>query len=179
MQASAAPGSSVLRPLSDGDTYHGLAASKHGEAMTNCFDCHDPHGGPAMSNLKRGDFNNMVCLHCHGKEKEYATPTMIMQHTRHSYDPDMKGTSRCTNCHLVQSRRMRTPSSEEGMLPRMPGIRAGFLQVITPLQSLEVIKRDPAGSSENSCNKCHKEWRGDENAYRKGAAAYETKFGKQ
>jgi predicted CXXCH cytochrome family protein len=176
MQAAATPGSSVLRPLSSADTYHQLAAGKHGEAMTNCFDCHDPHGGPAMSNLKRPDFNNTLCLHCHAKEKEFASPTMIIQHTRHSYDPDMKGTSRCTNCHLLQSRRIRTPTTGSGMPSRM---MAGFLQVVKPQQSLEMFKSNPNSQSTNSCNKCHKDWSGDEAGYKKGVAAYEAKFGQQ
>jgi len=179
MQATAAPGSSELRPLSDADTYHGLAASKHGEARTNCFDCHNPHGGPAMSNLKRGDFNNVLCLHCHGKEKEFSSPSMIMAHTKHSYDPDMKGTSRCTNCHLVASRRMRTPVTGNGMPFRMPGIMAGFLEVVTPLQSLDLYKNSPGTSSTNSCNKCHEEWSGNEEGLIRGVKGYQSKFDKE
>ncbi|MBN1628003.1 MAG: cytochrome c3 family protein, partial [Deltaproteobacteria bacterium] len=173
MQSSAGPGSPVMRALSNSDTYHMLANSRHYEARTTCFDCHNPHGSPTTANLKRGDMDNSLCLHCHGNEKEFASPSMIMEHTKHSYDPDIKGTSRCTYCHTIQSRRMRTASTVMGM----PGIMAGFLQVIKPQQSLETFQSNPQGISSNACNKCHKDWGGDEAGYSEGVEAYRTKFG--
>jgi predicted CXXCH cytochrome family protein len=179
MQSSGGPGSPVLAPLSGRDIYHMLGNSRHFEAETTCFDCHDPHGGPAFSNLKRADFNNNLCLRCHGEEKAFSTPTMIMQHTQHSYDPDMKGTSRCTNCHQIQARRIKAPTTGDGMPGPFPGIMAGFLEVVTPIQSMEMFKRNPDVSSSNSCNKCHEEWGGDEAGYRKGAAAFVSKFGSE
>jgi predicted CXXCH cytochrome family protein len=174
MQSSEGPGSPVLRALSGSDTYHMLSNSKHHEGGTTCFDCHNPHGGPAASNLKRADFNNNLCLYCHGKEKAFASPETIMQHTKHSYDPDTKGTSRCTNCHLIQSRRIRAASTGSGM----PGMMSGFLGVVKPQQSLEMSKSNSKNASSNSCNRCHKDWSGDEAGYVKGVEAYKIKFGK-
>ena len=174
MQSIGGPMPQAVSKLNELDTYHSLSKSKHYEVHTACFDCHIPHGGPITANLKRGDMDNSLCLYCHGKEKEFATPSMIMQHTRHSYDPDMKGNSRCTYCHTIQSRRMRTATTGMGM--PMPGIMAGFLQVIKPQQSLEMFKSNPNSISTNSCNKCHKDWSGDEAGYMKGVDAYKTKF---
>lgn len=157
------------------DTYHSLSKSGHYEAGTTCSDCHDPHGGPAGSQLARSDSNNNLCLFCHSKEKEFAGPEMIMQHTRHSYSPGKLGTSRCTGCHQTLSRRQRTASAGAA------GYRApatGFLGIITPRVSLEMYKNDPENVSANSCNGCHTEWSGDEAGYEKGVAAYEAKFTK-
>jgi len=154
------------------ETYHSISESKHYEAHTACFDCHNPHGGPTTSNLKRGDMDNNLCLYCHGKEKEFSTPSIIMQHTKHSYDPDMKGTSRCTYCHTIQSRRARIETAGMGT----PGVMVGFLQVVKPQQSLEMFKNNPNSVSSNSCNKCHKDWSGSETGYQKGVEAYEVKF---
>jgi predicted CXXCH cytochrome family protein len=159
------------------DTYHSLLKSRHYEVKTACFDCHNPHGGPTTANLKRGDMDNSLCLYCHGKNKEFVSPTSIMQHTKHGYDPDMKGTSRCTYCHMIQSRRQKTASNNGVPAGGMPGIMAGFLQVIKPQQSLEMFKSNPNSISANSCNKCHKDWSGDEAGYMKGVEAYKTKFG--
>jgi len=168
--AQAQPATSNLRRP---DTYHSISKSKHYEAQTACFDCHNPHGGPTTANLKRGDMDNSLCLNCHGKEEKFASPAMIMQHTKHSYDPDIKGASRCTYCHTIQSRRMRTDSSGMGM----PRIMLGFLEVAKPQQSLEMFKSDANNVPGNSCNKCHKDWSGDEAGYKKGVEAYRKKFG--
>ena len=177
MQSTEGPGSSVLRALSGSDTYHMLSNSRHHEAGTTCFDCHNPHGGPAASNLVRADFNNNLCLYCHEKEKTFAGPEAIMQHTKHSYDPDTKGTSRCTACHLIQSRRIKAASGADGTPGGMPGVTAGFLGIVKPQQSLEMFISNPTGSSTNSCNKCHKDWSGSEAGYNKGVEAYKAKFG--
>jgi predicted CXXCH cytochrome family protein len=160
--------------LSRPDTYHSISKSKHYEAHTACFDCHNPHGGPTTANLKRGDMDNSLCLNCHGKEKEFASPAMIMQHTKHSYDPDIKGTSRCIYCHTIQSRRMKTASS--AMV--MPRVMMGFLEVAKPQQSLEMFKSNPDNIPGNSCNKCHKDWSGKEEGLKKGVDAYKSKFEK-
>jgi len=162
----------VASDLSRPDTYHSISRSKHYEVQTACFDCHNPHGGPTTANLKRGDMDNSLCLNCHGKEEKFASPSMIMQHTKHSYDPDMKGTSRCTYCHTVQSRRMRPDSSGMGM----PRIMLGFLEVAKPQQSLAMFQSNPDNVPDNSCNRCHKEWSGDEAGLKKGVDAYNSKF---
>ena len=178
MQSGGTPFSPNLSKLTGRDSYHMLSVSKHHDAKTSCFDCHNPHGGPTTANLKRGAMDNSLCLYCHGKEKEFASPTMIMKHTKHSYDPDMKGTSRCTNCHTVQSRRQRTPSVDGMPAGGMSGMMTGFLGISKPQQSLEAFKANSKSVSSNSCNKCHKDWSGDEAGYMKGIEAYKTKFGK-
>jgi len=159
------------------DTYHSLLKSKHYEAKTACFDCHNPHGGPVTANLKRGDMDNTLCLYCHGKKKEFASPALIMQHTRHSYDPDMKGASRCTYCHMIQSRRQRTPSNNGMPAGGTPGLMPGFLDIVKPQQSLDLFKGNSKSVPINSCNRCHKDWSGDEAGYMKGVEAYRIKFG--
>jgi predicted CXXCH cytochrome family protein len=176
MQSGGTPSSPGLSKLSERDSYHMLAGSKHHDAKTSCFDCHNPHGGPITANLKRGAMDNSLCLHCHASDKEFATPEAIMKHTKHSYDPDMKGTSRCTSCHMVQSRRMRTPSVN-GMPPGGPGMMTSFLGVSKPQQSLDAFKANPKSAPSNACNKCHKEWSGDEAGYQKGVDAYKAIFG--
>jgi predicted CXXCH cytochrome family protein len=170
-QSQPQPVSNLSRP----DTYHSISKSKHYEARTACFDCHNPHGGPTTSNLKRGDMDNSLCLYCHGKEKEFASPTTIMQHTKHSYDPDIKGASRCTYCHTIQSRRMKTAST----VMAMPRIMSGFLEVAKPQQSLDLFKSNPDNVPGNSCNRCHKDWSGDEAGFKKGVDAYKAKFGEK
>jgi hypothetical protein len=60
----------------------------------------------------------------------------------------------------------------------MPGIMAGFLKVVQPQQGLEMFKNNPKIVSSNSCNKCLKDWSGDEAGYMKGVEAYKAKFGK-
>jgi predicted CXXCH cytochrome family protein len=168
----------VVSNSSRPNTYHSISDSKHYEAKTACFDCHNPHGGPTTANLKRGDMDNSLCLNCHGKDAKFASPAIIMQHTKHSYDPDMKGTSRCTYCHTIQSRRMRPDSSGSGGGMMMPRVMLGFLAVSKPQQSLDLFKSNPKNVPGNSCNKCHKEWSGDEAGLQKGVAAYNSKFGK-
>jgi len=77
----------------------------------------------------------------------------------------MKGTSRCTYCHKVQSRRQREPTVN-GMPPGdMQGMMMGFLGVSKPQQSLDAFKNNPNGKYTNACNKCHKDWAGDEAGY--------------
>jgi predicted CXXCH cytochrome family protein len=178
MQSGGTPFSPGLSKLSGRDSYHMLSVSKHHDVKTSCFDCHNPHGGPTTANLKRGAMDNSLCLYCHGKEKEFSTPESIMKHTRHTYDPDMKGTSRCTNCHTVQSRRQRAPSVNGMPAGGMAGMMTGFLEVSKPQQSLEMFKSNPNSTYSNACNKCHKDWSGDEAGYNKGVEAYKTTFGK-
>jgi predicted CXXCH cytochrome family protein len=154
------------------NTYHSLSKSKHYDARTTCFDCHDPHGSPAESQLVRADFNNRLCLYCHGEEDAFASPAMVMQHTKHGYAPGLSGASRCTGCHYIGSRRQKMSSD----LPRL-GRAAGFLGVVTPRQSLEMFQNNSEMEYINSCNRCHRDWGGDEAGYMKGVEAYESKFG--
>jgi predicted CXXCH cytochrome family protein len=121
------------------NTYHSLSKSKHYEARTTCFDCHNPHGGPAKAQLARSDVNNDLCLYCHGKEKEFASPSLIMQHTKQSYTPVLNGASRCLACHNIGTRRQAIPSDT----PR-PRSNAGFLGVIKSQLNQETQKSNPA-----------------------------------
>ncbi|MDO9350674.1 MAG: ammonia-forming cytochrome c nitrite reductase subunit c552, partial [Deltaproteobacteria bacterium] len=83
--------------------WHDFLKSTHFQAKVNCFDCHDPHGGPGRFQLTKADFNNNLCLSCHGKDKKFANPGAIRMHTKHNYAPETKGTSRCSSCHLVKT----------------------------------------------------------------------------
>jgi len=154
------------------NTYHFLSKSLHYEAGVACVDCHDPHGSPAKSQLVRAESDNSLCIGCHAAEEAFNSPTRIMQHTGHAYAPPLDGSSRCTGCHYVPSRRERIPSDLQA-----PGPAAGFLAIVTPQQSLEMFMNDSEKEYVNSCNRCHREWGGDEAGYRKGVAAYAAKFG--
>jgi predicted CXXCH cytochrome family protein len=177
MQSMGGPTPQSADKSNELDTYHSLSKSKHYESHTSCFDCHNPHGGPITANLKRGDMDNSLCLYCHGMEDAFASPASIMQHTRHSYDPDMKGTSRCTYCHTIQSRRQRVPSNNGVPAGGMPGAMSGFLQVVKPQQSMDLFNSNSKNAYTNSCNRCHRDWGGDEAGYKKGVEAYNKKFG--
>jgi predicted CXXCH cytochrome family protein len=152
-------------------TEHSLSKSKHYSAKTSCFDCHNPHGGAAQYQIARSDIDNSLCLSCHGKEKEFASPSKIMKHTKHSYSPVSNAVSRCTSCHQIQSRSKMMNTGVPGR-----GASAGFLEVIKPKTSLEMFKINPEGTFLNSCNGCHKDWSGNELGYTNGAKAYEAKF---
>ena len=156
-------------------TEHSLSKSKHYEAQVTCSDCHNPHGGPAQSQLIRADFDNDLCLYCHGKDEGFASPASIREHTKHSYAPRMKGTSRCMSCHSTNRRQM--PIS--GTPPSPGATSSGFLGVIKPQTSLEMFKSNPKSVFINSCNRCHTDWSGDEAGYKKGVEGYEAKFGKK
>jgi predicted CXXCH cytochrome family protein len=142
--------------------------SIHFQANVFCFDCHNPHGGPGRSQLVKADYNNVLCLSCHGKDKKFSNPGAIREHTKHNYSPEKKGTSRCSSCHMVKT----ASSAEAG------DIHAHDFKVIKPHLSLEMFKKDPKLSVPNSCNGCHKEWGGDEAGFLKGVQAYDSKFGK-
>jgi predicted CXXCH cytochrome family protein len=142
--------------------------STHYQAKIQCFDCHNPHGGPGRSQLLKADHNNNLCLSCHRKDKKFADPEAIRMHTKHNYAPETKGTSRCTSCHMVKT----AASAEAG------DIHAHDFKIIKPHLSLEMAKKDPKNVAPNSCNGCHKDRAGDLAGFEKGVQAYESKFGK-
>ena len=142
--------------------------STHFQAKVFCFDCHNPHGGPGRFQIVKADFNNTLCLSCHGKDKKFANPESIRNHTKHNYAPETMGTSRCSSCHMVKT----ASSAEAG------DIHAHDFKVIKPQLSLEMFKKDPKNVAPNSCNGCHKDRAGDEAGFEKGVKAYESKFGK-
>jgi len=142
--------------------------STHFQAKITCAACHNPHGGPSESQLVKADYNNNLCLSCHGKDKKFANPEAIRMHTKHNYAPETKGTSRCSNCHMVKT----AASAEAG------DIHSHDFKIIKPQLSLEMAKKDPKNVAPNSCNGCHKDRAGDLAGFEKGVQAYESLFGK-
>ncbi|OGP79105.1 MAG: hypothetical protein A2V86_13585 [Deltaproteobacteria bacterium RBG_16_49_23] len=148
--------------------WHDLLRSAHFQARVTCSDCHNPHGGAGGFQLVKSDSNNTLCLSCHGKDKKFASPAAIREHTKHNYAPETKGTSRCSSCHMVKT----AGSAEAG------DIHSHDFKIIKPHLSLEMFRKDPKNILPNSCNGCHKDRAGDEAGFLKGAQAYEAKFGK-
>lgn len=148
--------------------WHDLLRSTHFQAKVTCFDCHNAHGGAGGFQLVKADSNNTLCLSCHGKDKRFASPAAIREHTKHNYAPETKGTSRCSKCHMVKT----ASSAEAG------DVSSHDFKIIKPHLSLEMFKKDPKNVVPNSCNVCHKDRAGDEAGFIKGVQAYESKFGK-
>jgi len=141
--------------------------SAHFYSKVLCFDCHNPHGGPSRSQLTRADYNNNLCLSCHGKDKRFAYPWAIRMHAKHDYAPETRGTSRCSSCHMVKT----ASSAEAG------DIHSHDFRILKPQVSLEMFKKDPKNVVDNSCNGCHNEWGKDEAGFQAGVKAYESLFG--
>jgi predicted CXXCH cytochrome family protein len=142
--------------------------STHFQAKVFCFDCHNPHGGPGRFQIVKADFNNALCLSCHGEDKKFANPEAIRNHTKHNYAPETMGTSRCSSCHMVKT----ASSAEAG------DIHSHDFKIIKPQLSLEMFKKDPKNVPPNSCNGCHKDWTKDEAGLEGGVKAYESLFAK-
>ncbi len=140
--------------------------SGHFAARVLCFDCHNPHGGPSRSQLVKADYNNTLCLSCHGKSQKFSSPWAIRVHTKHNYAPETRGTSRCSSCHMVKT----ASSAEAG------DIHSHDFRIIRPSVSLEMFEKDPKNVVPNSCNGCHTEWSKDEAGYKAGAKAFDTLF---
>ena len=140
----------------------------HFQAKVSCVDCHNPHGGAGRFQMIKSDFNNTLCLSCHGKDKRFANPGALRNHTKHNYAPETTETSRCSSCHMV-----KTASSAEG-----GDVHSHDFKIIKPQLSLETFKKDPKNVVPNSCNGCHKDWAKDETGYEAGVKAYESLFGK-
>lgn len=138
--------------------WHNWPNNGHAEAETRCFDCHNPHGGAGKHQLVNAVYNNNLCLSCHGTE--FSDLQSIQEHTKHHYEPQVTGQSRCISCHDVNA----TP------------ISGHFLGVITPGESFEDWKSLPQQVHVNSCNGCHEEWAGDEVSMLLGVEAYQRLF---
>lgn len=71
-----------------------------------CNTCHSAHGSPSKRMLKQaiGRFadlkveDNSLCLACH--TDRFPREVDVTSHTRHPYDPENSGTSRCILCHM-------------------------------------------------------------------------------
>lgn len=138
--------------------WHNYPFNGHAEAEIRCFDCHNPHGGAGKHQLVDAVYNNNLCLSCHGAK--LSDLRKIQEHTKHHYEPQRTGRSRCISCHDVNA----TP------------ISGHFLEVITPMESLEDWKKNPDRVRANSCNGCHEEWSGEEAALLLGVEAYDRLF---
>jgi predicted CXXCH cytochrome family protein len=149
--------------------WHDLLTSKHFAGKVTCQDCHNPHGGPGRFQMVRADFNNSLCLGCHGKDKRFSSPGAIMKHTKHAYSPEAQGLSRCSSCHMV-----KTASSAEG-----GDVHSHDFKIVRPAESLAMFKKDPKMVAPNSCNVCHRDWAKDEAGYGAGVGAYDSMFGKK
>ena len=142
--------------------------SGHFKGKVTCFDCHNAHGGPSRSQLVKADYNNNLCLSCHGRDKRFSNAAAIRMHTKHNYAPETTGVSRCSSCHLVKV----ASSAEAG------DIHSHTFGVIKPEVSLDMFKKTPAGIIPNSCNGCHRNWAKDQAGYEMGAMKFNALFGK-
>jgi predicted CXXCH cytochrome family protein len=143
-----------------------LIRSGHFRGKVLCFDCHNPHGGPARHQMVRADHNNTLCLSCHFKQ--FQNVAAVRAHARHDYAPETRGLGRCSSCHMVKT----ASSAEAG------DIHSHDFKVVKPAESLEAFMKDGANRLPNSCNGCHKKWGEDQSGYEAGVAAYRTLFGK-
>jgi len=148
--------------------WHDLRNSKHFVGKVTCFSCHNAHGGPGRFQLAKADFNNDLCLSCHGKDKRFASAGAIMKHTKHAYAPETTGASRCSSCHMVKT----ASSAEAG------DIHSHDFKIVKPAESLAMFKKDPKMVAPNSCSGCHKDWLKDQACLEAAVAAYESRFGK-
>lgn len=145
-----------------------LQKSKHFQAKVTCFDCHNAHGGPGRNQLVKADYNNNLCLSCHGKDKRFSNAAAVRNHSKHNYAPETLGMSRCSSCHMVKT----AASAEAG------DVHSHDFKIIKPSVSLEMFKKDPKMVLPNSCGGCHKDWMKDQAGLETGVMAYEALFGK-
>ncbi len=145
-----------------------LQKSKHFKAKITCYDCHSAHGGPGRFQLTKADFNNNLCLSCHGKDKRFSSPAAIRNHTKHNYAPETTGQGRCSGCHMVKT----ASSAEAG------DIHSHDFKIIKPSVSLGMFKKDPQNVLPNSCSGCHKDWVKDQAGYELAASIFDVFFGK-
>ena len=129
----AAESTTLAHSRSHHQQWHDLLKSKHFANKVTCQDCHNPHGGPGRFQMIRADFNNSLCLGCHGKDKRFSSPGAIMKHTKHAYSPEAQGLSRCSSCHMV-----KTASSAEG-----GDVHSHDFKIVKPAESLAMFKKGP------------------------------------
>jgi len=115
LQASEKPGfcasCHVIKPYYESWQVGDLLAAKHGEAKTNCLDCHQQsitekiHEGVAYVTgsyekpLKERDFSSEQCLQCHSKDwdKTVAATSFEMSNPHDSH----LGEIECHLCHKM------------------------------------------------------------------------------
>lgn len=138
----------------------GNALNKHYGSMPwqkkTCWECHTPHSkgveGPQMA-MKSSD--NSLCLSCHAGHG-FANEEMIMEHTKHSYDPTGKGTSRCVDCHMP-----KTAKSQAKWEDHTGGdIHSHAFEVVKPGLTKLMAKKNKGTVADgvaipNGCNGCH------------------------
>ena len=140
----------------------------------NCWSCHDPHGDTPNEWMIRDEIveeglviptendNNTLCLACHASEEGpfelisremVADPTganldtikaVVETHTKHPYDPEGTGASRCSKCH--------NPKVAKSAIEY--DIHSHTFWVMSPEQTLTY---QPEGGVPNSCAvSCHR-----------------------
>lgn len=159
--------------------------SGHYDAELSCTACHSPHGSELDNDLKAPLENGLLCLSCHVQDVRFESSEAITMHTKHDI-PDMN----CTSCHQQDA----TYSAAMG-----DGTSHHF-QIVSPRVSLDMYElfkdEEPVpdlwsdgivGHNSlatylkheiipNSCNECHVEWKGSQEAFEAGVEAYDKKF---
>ncbi len=155
--------------------YLGFIESNKPAHQVTCYQCHDVHNtekhhmrteitedGVAIATEND---NNTLCLACHAGEGEFSNlrsttianiidpdslalvTKEVQRHTRHPYDPEGTGASRCSKCHNPKAAKSAVAYD----------IHSHTFQVLSPQNTLDLIMP-------NSCAFCH-----DDNAFGEGA----------
>lgn len=171
--------------------FNDLMISRHYSEEVGCFECHDIHGTPYRSQLIRPVDNNELCLSCHKDDDRFADKKAIEKHTKHPYDPDNSGTSRCISCHLQKSTFntfMGDGSSHHFQIVR-PQLSLDMFREYKDEEPLPDFCNDEGSigynnlaycysnnTIPNSCNGCHTQWGKDEKGFEAGVQAYGKLF---
>jgi predicted CXXCH cytochrome family protein len=164
--------------------------SAHYMEDVGCIGCHAPHGSEFEHNLKMAKDDNNLCLGCHAEDPQFYDAAAITKHTGHSPYLEGKDELTCISCHQQQS----TFSASMG-----DGASHHF-RIVSPAISLAMFDRfkdaDPLPdycSDEhighaslalcysqnvipNSCNGCHKDWKGSREGLEAGVKAFNEMF---
>lgn len=135
-----------------------FARSSHYSAIgLTCFDCHTAHGVGNGAMLRVENDDNSLCLQCHPEMEEMgedvANGDVKNVHTKHSWDPDGSGASRCTSCHMPKTAKTAVYTD----------IGSHVFDIIEPAVSLAMAEKNDAEGIENSastvimnsCFSCH------------------------
>lgn len=122
-----------------------------------CFDCHSPHSGSNVNQLRLENDNNDLCLSCHPDKKEMgvdvATSRELNVHTKHIWDPEGSKASRCSGCHMPKTAKSAV----------FTDIHSHVFDIIKPATSLAMAEKNDAAGVENgdsnvimnACFSCH------------------------